>query len=150
MGVRYLNRFLLTKDICGIHKILLRSLYKKWIVVDTSIYLYKFKSIGLLLENMEKLIVLFKELHIYPIFVFDGEPKMNKRRVLKERKLNKKIAWKLYSESPNASEEEKAILKSRFTRVSKKNTDDVKIMMDKYNVHYVTAPMKPTNYVLDL
>jgi 5'-3' exonuclease len=65
---------------------------------------------------------------------------MNKKRVLKERKLNKKIAWKIYSESPNATIEEKAILKSRFTSVSKKNTDDVKIIMDKHNVHYVTAP----------
>jgi hypothetical protein len=55
MGVRYLNQYLLSHS-KGIHQIFLRSLYKKWVVIDTSIYLYKFKSQDVLLENMEKFI----------------------------------------------------------------------------------------------
>ena len=70
MGVRYLNQYLLSHS-KGIHQIFLRSLYKKWIVIDTSIYLYKFKSLDCLLEKMEEFIILLKDLTIYPIFVFD-------------------------------------------------------------------------------
>jgi flap endonuclease-1 len=139
MGVRYLNQYLLSHA-KGIHQIFLRSLYKKWVVIDTSIYLYKFKSQDVLLENMEKFIILLKDLCIYPIFVFDGEPKMNKKRILKERKQYKQRAWKKYNECDNLSTQERAYLKSNYTRVSKKNTDDVKQLMNQYDVTYIDAP----------
>ncbi len=139
MGVRYLNPYLLSHA-KGIHQIFLRSLYKKWIVIDTSIYLYKFKSLDALLEKMEEFIILLKDLSIYPIFVFDGEPKQNKKRILKERRQYKQRAWKKYNESTNLSEQERAYLKTNYTRVSKKNVDDVKVLMDRYQVMYMDAP----------
>jgi flap endonuclease-1 len=139
MGVRYLNQYLLSHA-KGIHQIFLRSLYKKWVVVDTSIYLYKFKSLDALLEKMEEFIILLKDLSIYPIFIFDGEPKQNKKRVLKERRQYKQLAWKKYNESTNLSVQERAYLKTNYTRVSKKNVDDVKIIMDRHQVMYMDAP----------
>jgi 5'-3' exonuclease len=139
MGVRYLNQYLLTHA-KGINQLFLRSLYKKKVVIDTSIYMYKFKSQDVLLENMEKFIILLKDLCIYPIFVFDGEPKMNKKRVLKERRQYKQRAWKKYNECSNLSKQEQAYLKSNYTRVSKKNTDDVKILMAQHDVMYIDAP----------
>lgn len=139
MGVRYLNQYLLSHS-KGINQIFLRSLYKKWIVIDTSIYLYKFKSLDCLLEKMEEFIMLLKDLTIYPIFVFDGEPKMNKKRILKERRQYKQNAWKKYNECDDLSTQEKAYLKSNYTRVSKKNTDDVKHLMSQHHVMYIDAP----------
>jgi 5'-3' exonuclease len=139
MGVRYLNQYLITHS-KGIHQLFLRSLYQKKVVIDTSIYLYKFKSLDLLLEKMEQFIILLKELKIHPIFVFDGEPKQNKKRILKERRQFKQRAWKKYNECSNLTVQERLQLKTNYTRVSKKNVDDVKQLMIKHDVVYMDAP----------
>ena len=44
MGIQYLNRILRTYASNGIREIPLRSLKGKTLAVDTSIFLYKFKS----------------------------------------------------------------------------------------------------------
>jgi 5'-3' exonuclease len=139
MGVRYLNQYLITHS-KGIHPLFLRSLYQKKVVIDTSIYLYKFKSLDLLLEKMEQFIILLKELSIHPIFVFDGEPKQNKKHALKERRKFKQMAWKKYNECTTLTDQERMQLKTNYTRVSKKNVDDVKLLMIKHNVNYMDAP----------
>jgi 5'-3' exonuclease len=60
---------------------------------------------------------------------------------LKERRHTKQLAWEKYSTSiSTATQEELSILKSKCTRVSKKNVEDVKHLMDTYRVPYVDAP----------
>ena len=61
MGIQYLNSYLKKHtSIKAINKIGLKELSGKTIVIDASIYLYRFVSEGALLENMYIMISLFK------------------------------------------------------------------------------------------
>ena len=80
MGIKNLNRFLL--DNCNkksIKKFHLKQLENKKVVIDTSIYLYKFIADDSLLENMYLFISIMKSYNIEPIFVFDGKPPAEKK-----------------------------------------------------------------------
>ena len=75
MGIKYLNKFLLTN--CSrksIKNTSLNNFYGKTIVVDTFIYLYKYMADGSLQKNIENLILTFQKYNITPIFIFDGKP----------------------------------------------------------------------------
>jgi 5'-3' exonuclease len=140
MGVRHLNKYI-TANCSGIQSIDLASLSYKKIVIDTSIYLYKYKALGLLLVNMEKMIKLFSHFQIYPIFVFDGKPSELKTHTLEIRKEKKKEAWEKYKELSKTIPEESLVhLKSRFTKVSKLDIYQVKKLMDSFGASYIDAP----------
>ena len=73
MGIKLLNH--LIQNTC--HKNKLISLFQlkgKKIVIDISIYLYRFKSEQKLMENMYLLCGLFQYYNITPLFIFDGKP----------------------------------------------------------------------------
>ena len=90
MGISRLNFFLRTACGRAIHKhIHLRDLRGKTISIDTSIYLYKFKAAGGLIDNFYKMCSLFKYYDITPIFVFDGKPPPEKKTTLILRKEKK-------------------------------------------------------------
>ena len=79
MGIKNLNRFLL--DNCNkksITKIHLSKLTGKKLVIDVSIYLYKFLSENVLMENMYLFISILKKYDIKPAIVdlvlYNGEP----------------------------------------------------------------------------
>jgi 5'-3' exonuclease len=140
MGVRHLNKYI-TSNCSGIQSIELSSLSNKKIVIDTSIYLYKYKSLGLLLINMEKMIKLFSKFSICPIFVFDGKPSDLKQPTLDNRKEKKKEAWEKYKElSKTIPEESLVYLKPQFTKVSKLDIFQVKKIMDSFGANYIDAP----------
>uniref|UniRef100_A0A6C0EZ71 XPG N-terminal domain-containing protein n=1 Tax=viral metagenome TaxID=1070528 RepID=A0A6C0EZ71_9ZZZZ len=96
MGIRMLNKFLQEKCKDSISCIHLSSLSGKKIVVDISIYLYKFLSEGALLENLYLMISIFREHNITPIFIFDGKPPAEKNDTIAFRKKNKKNAREEY------------------------------------------------------
>jgi len=141
MGVRYLNQFLRKSCTHGITTVSLEVFSGKSIVVDTSIYMYKFKATGFLLENMEKFIQLFLELNIRPIFIFDGKPKLNKKRELIHRKEQKEIAWNKYKDlvEVDPTSTQLVQLRQQFTKVSKQDVLQVQAIMDKFNVIYSIA-----------
>ena len=90
MGIKNLNRFL--RDNCSkkaITKKHLSYFKNKTVVVDTSIYLYKFASEGSLIESMYLFISVLKSYHITPLFIFDGKPPPEKNELLRQRKLEK-------------------------------------------------------------
>jgi len=157
MGIRYLNRFLLDK--CtrkSIHKIHLRFLENKTIVIDTSIYLYKFVNENALLENMYLFISILKKYKIKPIFIFDGKPPIEKKELLIKRCIEKKNAEEKYMNLKsiisdmsinNMTEDEKKELmlelenlKRQFTRITDNDINQVKQLMDAYGVVYYDAP----------
>ena len=96
MGIRMLNKFLQEKCKDSISCVHLASLSGKKIVVDISIYLYKFLSEGALLENLYLMISIFREHNITPIFIFDGKPPSEKNDTIAFRKKNKKNAREEY------------------------------------------------------
>lgn len=155
MGIKHLNRFL--RDNCtnkSIRKVHLKSLSGKRVVIDTSIYLYKFLGENALFENMYLFISILKHYNITPIFIFDGKPPPEKRDLLLKRRIAKKDAKEKYAllqselnESDKLNEEEKKdlilemdILKRQFIRVRDEDIQTVKSLMDSYGVSYYDAP----------
>jgi len=152
MGIRYLNRFL--QDNClnnSIKKIHLSKLKNKVMVVDTSIYLYKFLSENRLMENMYSFISRFKKYNIKLIFIFDGKPPLEKKELLQQRRLEKKKAEEQYivlndlllnetDENKKKIEMEMEKLKRTFVKVNDEDVKNVKKLMDAFGVNYYDAP----------
>ncbi len=93
MGIKNLNRYFI--DNCSqnsIEKKHLNLFQGKTLVIDTSIYLYKFMGDGQLIEQMYLMISIFLHYKITPIFVFDGKPPKEKEDTIKQRKLDKNKA----------------------------------------------------------
>ena len=112
----------------------------KKVVVDASIYLYRFKSMGNLKTEMEKFLRMFQKHHITPLFVFDGPPRSNKKELIQERQKLKQEAWKEYHDSSHLSQDYMLKLKKTFTRVSKQDAESVKELMTACHVSYIDAP----------
>lgn len=140
MGVRFLNKYLKQHGWKGIRSLRVNDLKGKTIVVDTSIYLYRFKALEALVPHMETLLQLFKQHKITPIFIFDGTPKSNKKEVLQLRQQDKNLAWKIYSENPNVSEEYAKQLRKRFTKVSKQDVLTIKELITEHHMTFIDAP----------
>ena len=146
MGVKNLNNYLINN--CSkksIQKIHLSDLKGKTLVIDTSIYLYKYASENALMENMYLLISLFKNYLITPIFVFDGKPPDEKRELLYNRRMLKKTAENKYNEIKSKDElssediKELNFLKKQFVYINNKDITEIKLLMDNYNVKYYDA-----------
>jgi flap endonuclease-1 len=145
MGIKHLNKYLIEK--CkSIKKTHLKNFKDKNIVIDTSIYMYKFLSENALIENMTKMIVMFRKYNINPIFVFDGKPPPEKKELLKERKNFKSKAQEKYDElyqssinGENVSMEELNMLKSQFLKLSENDIQSVKDLFDSMNITYLIS-----------
>jgi len=159
MGIKNLNRFL--RDNCtkkSIQQTHLKQFANKTIVIDTSIYLYKFSSENALMENMYLFISILKSYHITPLFIFDGKPPLEKKDLLIRRSIEKKEAKHKYYELESiisnsdknitiiGDEEKKEILlemenlKRKFIRIRDDDIVKVKSLMDAYGVVYFDAP----------
>jgi exonuclease-1 len=140
MGIRFLNSYL-NRNCTTIQKISFSSLSGSTIVIDTSIYLYKFKALNTLLDSMKQLLQLFQKYSITPIFVFDGKPKHNKKQTLIKRQKEKANAWETYlrvkdTESKDALQK----LRNQYIRVNQTDVELIKEMMDTFHIRYIQAP----------
>ena len=152
MGIKYLNKYIRANCTNSINKIHFSELQYKKIVVDVSIYLYKYKSEGSLMEQMYLMINLFRHYNIIPVFIFDGKPPDEKRNLLNQRKEIKKEAqvnYDLLKEQYEIStdEVERSELsvkmdseKKKTTRISHTDITRVKELMDALGVTYREAP----------
>ena len=151
MGIRHLNRYLQENGSSGIKKIHFNQLSGKRIAIDTSIYLYRFKSENALIENMYLMVSLFKHFNIVPIFVFDGPFPKEKQSIINERRKQKEFARTSYNtlkeqlnDGDNNSKMEICLemdrLKKSFVTIRKNDIKEVKELFDVYGVNYITAP----------
>jgi hypothetical protein len=150
MGIKNLNRFLYEN--CSkksIKKIHLNQLSNKTLAIDTSIYLYKYSSEDLLMENMYLLISILKSYNIIPIFIFDGKPPPEKRELLQQRRMEKKEAEEKYNKmktelNENKVDEKQQVemdkLKRLFVRINDDEIKKVKLLIDSYGFMYYDAP----------
>jgi hypothetical protein len=152
MGIKNLNRFL--RENCtkrSINKVHLKQFANKIIVIDTSIYLYRFLNDGALIENMSLLISIFRSYKIIPIFIFDGKPPPEKKQLLIQRLMEKKEAEEkflnLQSSIDTVSEDEKISLlmemdklKRQFIRVTEEDIRKTKDLMDTHKITYYESP----------
>jgi len=153
MGIKYLNRFL--KENCSknsIRKINLNQLTSKTIVIDASIYMYKYIAENALIENMYLLISLLLTNNITPLFVFDGKPPPEKYALLQQRRLQKKTAEDKYNElmmeytDEELDPDKKLLLfqemknlKNQFVRLTENDKNKVKELLDAYGVMYYVS-----------
>lgn len=152
MGIRHLNRYFMQK--CKkdcIQKVSLSDLSGKTIVIDTSIYLYKFAGQNSLQESIFHMITLFHKYNLVPIFVFDGKPPPEKKDEITRRKWNKYVAEEKYESMSSLLEEtsdekerqtlihDMESLKQQFVRITNKEIKTVKKIMDAYGVTYYDA-----------
>jgi 5'-3' exonuclease len=130
----------------------LKTLEGKTLVIDASIYLYKFLGENALMENMYLFISILKTYKITPIFIFDGKPPPEKHELLKIRRLEKKDAEQKYKslesiinhnniepDEKNEIKLEMEQLKKQFIRLREEDVKKVKNLFDAYGVSYYDA-----------
>ena len=150
MGIRYLNKYL--KDNCSnaIKCISLSKLSGKKIVVDASIYLYKYETEGMLLENMYLLLSILRHYNIISLFIFDGKPPLEKKQVIDQRINDRKkaeIEYKmLENKLENVDDEEKNDiidsmdqLKKKLVYITKEKVEKVKSLITYFGSNYYDA-----------
>jgi hypothetical protein len=156
MGVKNLNRFL--KDNCtkkSIRKVGLKCLQNKIVVIDASIYMYRYLTENALIEHMYLLISILLSNDIIPFFIFDGKPPEAKQALLKQRRLEKNDAELKYNNVFNDYEkkqndinieEKKEILnelkqlKQKFVWLHSDDIKHVKQLLTAYGVMYYESP----------
>ena len=154
MGIQNLNRYL--KQYCksSINIIHLSDLKGKVIVIDISIYLYRYVAENALVENMYLLLSIFRHYNITPVFIFDGMPPNEKLELLKKRKADKVKSEAEYNElkkklslSLSLSFDEKQeitssmdALKKKFVYLTKNHIQVTKQLIRSYGATYIDAP----------
>ena len=147
MGVKLLSKFLKNECYEDTKKIHLSCLYGKKICIDTSIYLYRFKGQGMLIENFYVMCSLFRKYNITPIFIFDGKPPIEKHKELENRKKERVSAKQKYEDlmsklGENISQKQKYELdklKRSMVKITKEDVNLIKSMFDAYGISHITA-----------
>jgi len=155
MGIRKLNTLLHKKCSEIIVKYKFEDLRDKTIVIDISIYLYKFKGHTNLFGYMYQMLLLFKKYNICPIFIFDGKPPDEKKYLLEERKKDKSLYEKKIKHIEdnighsgdfiNQNEETQKLhlkllsLKKKTVRINKYDIKNIKNLFDLCNIIYLEA-----------
>ena len=145
MGVKLLSKLLKTE--CGdcVRKVHLRQLYGEKICIDTSIYLYRYKSMESLLEKIYLKCSIFKYYNIVPLFVFDGKPPEEKKDEINRRRENREKAWKKYDElkkkfgaNPNKHQEKRLEnLKRSIVKVKWEDIQNVKKLITSMGFKHI-------------
>ena len=147
MGPRGLNKFLRAENPSGINQIKLQELSGKKIVIDVSIYLYRFNVNNELFENFYNMLMIFKRFNIIPLFVFDGKPPEEKKDEINRRRENREKAWKKYDElkkkfgaNPNKHQEKRLEnLKRSIVKVKWEDIQNVKKLITSMGFKHIEA-----------
>ena len=152
MGIKYLNKYLRTNCPESIQCISVADLSGKKIVVDISIYLYKYETEGGLLENMYLLLSILRHYNVIPIFIFDGKSPAEKKALIQKRAEDRNDAVKEYKElqyklQDIETEDEKQDiveamdqLKKKIVYITKEKIEKVKDLIRSYGMTYYDAP----------
>ena len=152
MGIRNLNRYLRENCHESIQCINISELSGKKIVIDISIYLYKYEAENALLENMYAMLSIFIYYNIIPIFIFDGKPPPEKKDLLQKRREYRETAQEEYNklqkqlENKENNHDKQYIittmeqLKKQFVKINKDKIERVKYLIRAYGATYYDAP----------
>ena len=92
MGIRYLNGYIKRTCPDALREVGLEELKNKKVVIDTSIYMYRFASDSYLVEGMYQMAITLRNHGVVPVFVFDGIPPPEKLPLLNKRREEKRKA----------------------------------------------------------
>jgi len=150
MGVHLLQTFISSLNDKSIKEQHLNAFAGKTISVDISIYLYRFKEMGNLLENIYLMCSIFRYYNITAVFIFDGKPSNIKNETAYKRKQEKKHALQefnvLKKEFKRAKKEDKKkmelqmdILRKKFIVITKDDIKQTQNLLNAYGMTYITA-----------
>ena len=154
MGIKHLNRFFKENAGESMKFMSIADLSGKKIAVDISIYMYKYASDNILIENIYLMLSIFRHYNVIPIFVFDGKPPTEKKELLKKRRQDKKEAEEEFNQlkhklinNDGMDDIEKQdiinnmdMLKRRFVNINKNDIENVKELIRSYGATYYDAP----------
>lgn len=144
MGIKYLN------NICNKYcnksytTINISKLSNKVILIDTNLYMYKFKKNNSLEIDFEIMCNKFIKYNIHPLFIFDGIPPQEKEYTIKKRiesrnKAQEKLQ-ELNNKSFNKTNNNKIIkYRKQTTKLVSLDFIIIKNLIYKYNFPYITA-----------
>lgn len=153
MGIKGLNRYL--KKVCSqnsIKKITIHEMKNKTIVIDSSIFIYRFLEKDKLMECMFRMATSFLQNDITPIYIFDSKPEEQKKNLVIKRTEKRKQAYMKYTElqkcmdnNTHTEEEEKDIQKQlrkwkiQSTRVTMEHLRQTKEILQCMGIEYYEA-----------
>jgi len=146
MGIKDLNQYLTrncTKK--AIHKIELNTLAEKVVVIDASIFIYRFigEPDGLI-PNLYSMVTTLLSYRIIPIFIFDGKTPDEKKALVQRRRVEKREAAEKYNELvANAdanSKKEIEYFRRKSLRLTYADLDNTKLLLDAFGISYMRAP----------
>ena len=144
MGIMQLLKFIHQKCPECSNTIHLSELSGKSIVIDISIYMYKYKINGHLFDNMYLLSTLLLEHSITPVFVFDGPKHFYKQRTLEKRSKIKSDAIKQLNHISKSTKgiDKKTLtsIKNKSTRITEKDVEQIKELLTTLGIQYIDAP----------
>jgi 5'-3' exonuclease len=145
MGIKQLLKFINTKCPNSSKIIHLSELSGKKIVIDTSIYMYKFKINGELFDNFYLFCMLLLEKSILPVFVFDGPKSFYKRHTLEIRYKNKVQAMENLKSAEKSTKQlyhnkEIKNIKKKCMRITLDDIKVVKELLTTLGIMYIDAP----------
>ena len=150
MGIHLLQTFIASLNDRSIKEQHLREFSNKKITIDISIYLYRFKEMGNLLENIYLMCSIFRYYNIHALFIFDGKYLKKKNETMRKRKEFKKQAKKKFNaikenlhkyngDNRVKIEVQLDTLRKQFITVTKEDIKNVKDLLDAYGMVYVSA-----------
>lgn len=167
MGIIQLNKFMKKNCDRGIYnRMHLAKLRGKCVVIDASIYMYRYKSNGVssskdmddeakchetLIEGFYAMCSLLLKYGVRPVFVFDGKPPKDKWATIDKRRANREDAYKEYVKMETEMKSVKDVLDAKdleermdalclqFVKVKAEDTEIVRKLMDVMGVEYIMA-----------
>lgn len=153
MGIRSLNKFLQTECAECISNVTFQEIKGKSIVIDISIYMFKFFPNNQLLIKMRQLLDFLSNYQIRAIFVFDGKSPIEKQETLQIRKEERERLYKEYQElkeklskleSLDESELENEKnqlekLRNKIAIIRKEDFENVRMMIEEYQFLSIIA-----------
>jgi hypothetical protein len=156
MGIHLLNKLITEKCVGCYKKVHFRDLQFRTIVIDTSIYLYRYKDANTLVDSFYMMCSLFRYYNIQALFVFDGPAPINKKHTIEVREKKKKEAENKYNmlkqqlintDSTKKSDsyineikETMDELRKQFIRITREDIGLIKKILTLYGMSYIDAP----------
>ena len=163
MGVKGLTKYIQSNCASGVQKTRISELRGKKIVVDASIYMYKYKYEisnyvnfddnvdAILLDNIRQLVLLFQKHGVELCFVFDGTPPAEKLELLAQRRAQKQSAEAEYARLMTMCENKEngksfdlcnkqlIELRRKSAYITKDNISETKCVLDDLGIEHICA-----------
>ncbi len=152
MGVKHMKTLIEKYCSTSYTTLSLFSLANQTIVVDTNLYMYKFKSNeNQLIYEFENMLKKFTKYNINPVFVFDGKPKLDKFKTIERRRKQRLSAYQALDTIKDklAKTNNKLTLKklekklvfyeNKVTKLYSADFENIKALISKYGYQFIQA-----------